>query len=47
MTINIEIQRLVNFETAIDGTAVKLIVTDIANRQIGRASCRERVFRTV
>jgi hypothetical protein len=35
MTINIEIQRLVNFETATDGTAVKLIVADIANREIG------------
>jgi hypothetical protein len=35
MTIDIEIQRLVNFETATDGTAVKLIVADIANREIG------------
>jgi hypothetical protein len=35
MTIEIEIQRLLNFETATDGTAVKLIVADIANREIG------------
>jgi hypothetical protein len=35
MTIEIEIQSLVNFETATDGTAVKLIVTDIADREIG------------
>jgi hypothetical protein len=33
--IDIEIQRLVNFETATDGTAVKLIVADVANREIG------------
>jgi hypothetical protein len=35
MAIEIEVQRLVNFETATDGTAVKLIVADIANREIG------------
>jgi hypothetical protein len=35
MTIDIEILRLVNFETATDGTAVKLIVADCANREIG------------
>lgn len=35
MTIDFEIQNLVNFETATDGTAVKLIVTDIAHREIG------------
>jgi hypothetical protein len=33
--MEIQIQSLVNFETATDGTAVKLIVTDIADRQIG------------
>jgi hypothetical protein len=45
MTIEIEIQRLVNFEIATDGTAVKLIVTDIANREIGirRDSVRLRL----
>jgi hypothetical protein len=32
MTSEIEVKRLVNFETAIDGAAVKLIVRDIANR---------------
>ena len=32
MTTEIEVKRLVNFETAIDGTAVKLIVRDVANR---------------
>ncbi len=35
MTTDIEIQKLVNFETATDGTAVRLIVVDIANREIG------------
>ncbi|OAF08493.1 hypothetical protein [Bradyrhizobium neotropicale] len=35
MTNEIEIQRLVNFETATDGTAVKLILCDVANRKIG------------
>lgn len=35
MTIDIGIQRLVNFETATDGTAAKLIVADIASREIG------------
>lgn len=34
MTIEIEVQRLVNFETATDGTAVRLIVSDVANRAI-------------
>jgi class 3 adenylate cyclase len=32
MATEIEVKRLVNFETAIDGTAVKLIVRDVANR---------------
>jgi hypothetical protein len=32
MTTEVEIKRLVNFETATDGTAVKLIVRDVANR---------------
>ena len=32
MTTEVEIKRLVNFETAANGTAVKLIVRDVANR---------------
>jgi hypothetical protein len=32
MTTEVEIKRLVNFETAADGTAVKLIARDVANR---------------
>jgi hypothetical protein len=32
MTAEIKVKQLVNFETAIDGTAVKLIVRDGANR---------------
>jgi hypothetical protein len=32
MTSEIEVERLVKFETAIDGNAVKLIVRDVANR---------------
>jgi hypothetical protein len=35
MTAEIEVQRLINFETATDGTAVKLIVRDVANRTVG------------
>ena len=35
MTMEIQIQSLVKFETATDGTAVKLIVTDIDDRKIG------------
>ena len=35
MTNEIEVQRLINFETATDGTAVKLVVCDVANRKIG------------
>jgi hypothetical protein len=35
MTIEFEIHRLVNFETATDGTAVKLIVKDMANQTVG------------
>ena len=34
MTTEIEVKRLVNFETAIDGTAVKLMVRDVANRSL-------------
>jgi hypothetical protein len=32
MATDIEIQGLVNFETATDGTAVRLIIEDIAGR---------------
>src|ERR1700751_3410373 len=32
MTTEVEVKRLVNFETAIDGTAVTLIVPDVPNR---------------
>jgi hypothetical protein len=32
MTSEIKVKRLVNFETAIDGTAVKFIIRDVANR---------------
>jgi hypothetical protein len=35
MTTEIEIQELINFETATDGTAVKIFVRDVANRKIG------------
>ena len=35
MSTEIEVQRLINFETATDGTAVKLVVSDIANRELG------------
>jgi hypothetical protein len=35
MAIEIEVCRLVNFETAIDGTAVKLMVEDVAERTVG------------
>jgi hypothetical protein len=35
MTTEIEVQELINFETATDGTAVKLIVRDVANRKVG------------
>jgi hypothetical protein len=35
MTTEIVVHRLINFETATDGTAVKLIVRDVANRKIG------------
>jgi hypothetical protein len=35
MTTEIEVQKLINFETATDGTAVKLIVRDVANRNVG------------
>jgi hypothetical protein len=33
MTNEIEVQRLINFETATDGTAVKLVVCDVADRK--------------
>jgi hypothetical protein len=35
MTTKIEVQELINFETATDGTAVKIFVRDVANRKIG------------
>jgi hypothetical protein len=35
MTTEIEVQELINFETATDGTAVKIFVRDVANRKIG------------
>jgi hypothetical protein len=35
MTTEIEIQRLIKFETATDGTAVKLIVRDVSNHTVG------------
>jgi hypothetical protein len=35
MTTEIEIQELINFETATDGSAVKIFVRDVANRKIG------------
>jgi hypothetical protein len=34
MTTEIEVQELINFETATDGTAVKIFVRDVANRKI-------------
>ena len=34
MTNDIEVRRLINFETAADGTAVRLLVEDIAGRTI-------------
>ena len=35
MTTEIEVQKLINFETATDGAAVKLIIRDVANRNVG------------
>jgi hypothetical protein len=35
MTTEIEVQELINFETATDGAAVKIIVRDVANHKIG------------
>ena len=35
VTNDIEIRRLINFETATDGTAVRLLAEDIAGRAIG------------
>jgi hypothetical protein len=35
MATEIEIRRLINFETATDGTAVKLVVEDPAGRTVG------------
>src|SRR5262245_17480287 len=35
MATDIEIHALINFETAIDGTAVRLIIEDIAGRTVG------------
>ena len=34
MATEIEIRRLINFETASDGTAVKLIIEDISRREV-------------
>ena len=34
MATDIEVRRLINFETAADGTAVRLLVEDIAGRTI-------------
>jgi hypothetical protein len=34
VTNDIEVRRLINFETAADGTAVRLLVEDIAGRII-------------
>ena len=34
MTSDIEVRRLINFETAADGTAIRLLVEDIAGRTI-------------
>ena len=50
MTNDIEVRRLINFETATDGTAVRLLVEDIAGPTIGRAlqselSSRSRHYR--
>jgi hypothetical protein len=35
MTIEIDVRRLSNFETATDGSAVKLVVEDIMGRTVG------------
>jgi hypothetical protein len=35
MITEIEVQRLINFEIATDGSAVKLVVCDVANRNVG------------
>jgi hypothetical protein len=32
---DIQVQRLINFETATDGTAVRLLVDDVAGRTVG------------
>ena len=35
MATDIEVRRLINFETATDGTAVRLLVDDVAGRTVG------------
>jgi hypothetical protein len=35
MPADVEVRRLSNFETATDGTAVRLVVEDKANRTVG------------
>jgi hypothetical protein len=42
VTNDIEVRRLINFETATDGTAVRLLVEDIAGPTIGRAQGHRR-----
>jgi hypothetical protein len=43
MTKEIEIGRLINFETAIDGSAVKVVVDDIAGHRLGIILSIEKV----
>jgi hypothetical protein len=35
MTADLQVRRLLNFETATDGSAVRLIVEDLASQRIG------------
>jgi hypothetical protein len=42
---DIEIRRLINFKTATDGTAVRLVAEDIAGRTIGISSRSKRYRR--
>ena len=35
MATDIEVRRLINFETATDGTAVRMLVDDVAGRTVG------------
>ena len=41
MATDIEVRRLINFETATDGTAVRLLVDDVAGRTVGIISTIE------